>query len=661
MKENKINSKKIYLAITIIFLAFVSAISISVFIAARDTISLNINVTEISKIAKIEINGSDARLETFLNSDRYLKNENLHFNSQDNIRIDLFVTDQIKIEFEEIGNAVVEVDNKVKKITENRFIYAKSIGNIIIESVSFHTFILFMIFIPIMIIVFKGIFNFYKKLENDKLKIKDIIAFFVSIFVIYIYMFHMLYSILGIIILVPIIAIIIANYIKVRKFNLEKIYISIAIIVGITMLFVIPPFNVPDETSHMIRAYKDSTFNFSEDDGYIEMPRCFISFADRFAINVHSTDNQITGRMYLSEYIYNCDYSVPTEYLIDYRNVKNLSFVPYIPTTIITFIGKLIGITPLIILLLARAVNLLIVILCSYFAIKKVPHFKKAFFVVALFPIFMQQAAAVNMDYLTNAISILMSAYIIGMIYQKEKVSSKQLIVLGVMTILLALGKFGYFPIMLLLFLVPNEKFSSNKKAWFYKLGYLLFLFIFSYILNTTAAASGADGGTELEKYYGLKYIFTNFIDTIVVFFRTIFLRIDQDIFRGYFNCFGYSTIMHHSIPYVCMIAIYLVMILSYHEDDKKLNIKERIGYLIIPILVIGLVYTIAFSRWTQIGQPTIWGIQARYFLPVMPLLYIACSNSKLEINIKNKNGIYAMLTSVAYILSFLTIIVFFS
>lgn len=661
MKENKLNTKKVCFAIVIIVLALISSVSISVFSYARNINSLNIRVGQDSKITKIQINGSDSRLDTFLNSDRYIEEEKLCFNSQDNLQIELFVTDQIEIEFEEIGNAIVEVDNKVKKITENNFVYANSMKNIISNSINIYMLIAFMVYIPIMYIVLKGIANFYNKLENKELKIRDILIFAISIFIIYISIFHVLYAILGILILAPITGIIFYNYVKVRRLNLENIYVSIAVIVGITMIFVMAPFNVPDETSHMIRAYKDASLSFVEDDGYIEMPRCFINFADRFAINVQSTDNGITGRMYLSEYIYDCDYSIPTEYLIDYRNVKNLSFVPYLPATAITFVGKLIGLTPLVILLLSRFANLLIVILCSYIAIRKVPHFKKAFLVVGLFPVFIQQAAAVNMDYLTNAIAILMASYIISMIYQKKKVSKKQLVVLGIMTILLALGKFGYFPIMLLLFLVPNEKFSSKKKALIYKIGFLIFLFVFSYMMNSTAAASGADGGTELEKYYGLKYIFTNFIDTMIVYFRTIFLRIDQDVFRGYFNCFGYSTITHHSIPYVCMIAIYLVMILSHDEDDKKLTFKERIMYLIIPVLVIGLVYTIAFSRWTQVGQPTIWGIQARYFLPVMPLLYIACSNTKFELNVKNKNGLYALLTSIAYILSFLTIIVFFS
>lgn len=661
MKENKLNMKRISFVALVLVFSIISAISISVFNYSRNTVTLNINLTKDSIVEKIETNGSDNRLQTYAYSQRYIEEEKLYSSADNVLDIKCFVTDEIKVSFTKIGDASVTIDNVENEISGNLFVFKKTLFNIIKESINLYTLVIFIIYLPIMYFALRSISTFYNNIKESKLKIKDILKYALSLFVIYLSMFHLLYALLGMLALIPIALLIIYNFIKVRNTDIEKIYVSFAVIVGITMVFIMAPFNVPDETSHMIRAYKDSTLNFSQDDGYIEIPRVFINFADRFAINVQNNDNQIKGRMYLSEYIYDCDYSIPTEYLIDYRNVKNLSFVPYIPATAITMVGKMLGITPLIILLLSRFANLLIVIIASYYAIKNVPHFKKAFFVVALFPIFIQQAAAVNMDYLTNAISLLLASYIISMIYQKDKVATKQLIILGVMTILLALGKFGYFPILLLLFLVPNDKFSSNKKAWIYKIGYFIFLFVFSYMMNSTAAASVADGGTEVEKYYGLKYIFTNFIDTIVVYFRTIFLRIDQDILRGYFDGFGYSTIMHNSIPYICMLAIYVVMILSHDENDKELNIKERIMYLLIPVLVIGLVYTIAFSRWTLVGQPIIWGIQARYFLPVMPLLYIACSNTKFNLNVKNKNGLYALLIALVYITSFMTIINFFS
>ena len=63
--------------------------------------------------------------------------------------------------------------------------------------------------------------------------------------------------------------------------------------------------------------------------------------------------------------------------------------------------------------------------------------------------------------------------------------------------------------------------------------------------------------------------------------------------------------------------------------------------FTIIVICVIGLIFTSLYIQWSSPGNPTISGIQGRYFLPILPLVLLLISNLKLKISQKiNLNNI---------------------
>ena len=65
--------------------------------------------------------------------------------------------------------------------------------------------------------------------------------------------------------------------------------------------------------------------------------------------------------------------------------------------------------------------------------------------------------------------------------------------------------------------------------------------------------------------------------------------------------------------------------------NDKSLKSKFKYYELIIPLLIvliiIGLIYTSLFIQWTSYGSSQIIGVQGRYFLPFLPLLFFIAGN----------------------------------
>lgn len=661
MKFIRNNWKKICFFSIIVILAITSAISVSVYYYSRNDNNYSIEFSDKTRLKNVSINSNNFNFNK-LKGKIFLVNENNIMYAKESSAVLNFkasIIDNVYIEFENPDGAKLFCNNEELKIENN--IYEKFIStfSIIKNSLNVYTILVFLIALPILYFIIKYITIFYKKIVEDKIKFYDILLVGLCLFVIFFFNFYLLYTLLKKFIILLVIGIILAVWFLVKKLpdkKFEKIYLMFAISCGIMMIFLMPPFNVPDESSHFSRAYKDSLFVTTEDDGRFYFPKAINEFASKYANNVNFSDIKIYSRNYLSDMFKPVDYNIIDEKSSNYSNVKYLSFVPYIPSTLIILAGRLANIAPLVLLLLCRFVNLMIVIICCYYAIKNVPHFKKAFLVVTLFPIFIQQAAAINMDYLTNAVAIFLISFIIQLIYKKDKIINKEFTILGGLCFILSLGKFGYFPILLLFFLVSNDKFKNKYQAWAIKIAFILGTLILSFFFSLSAAT--VETATNV---YGIKYFFTNPIDSINVFIRTAFARLDQDIFRGFFDGFAYSTVWHQSLFKTFMYLMYFVFIIMSDENDEEISKISRCVLFGITILVIGIVYAIAFSQWTKTGERLINGIQARYFLPVLVPIYIGVSNKKFNLDIKDKRLVYSTIVTIGFCISFATIVCAFS
>ena len=534
------------------------------------------------------------------------------------------------------------------------------------NSVCFVFFIVDAIFLYI-------IFKFYDYMRTDNketfLVIIHSIAYAICLFGIMLFSYYVLYDAFKLFVILPIAALIIYNIKFFKGKDYEKLYIICAITFGVLMIFLMPPCNVPDEASHYTKGYELARVYGEEGQGFIQTPVATNEFLN-VAANVQSHDNDINARFYFKEVLRNSDYTQFIDGKVNYANVKKAFFIPYIICGLVVKIGTMLSLSPLVIFLITRLANLIFATIIKYFAIKIAPRFKRVLFIIGLLPIVIQQSAAINVDTYTDAVAFLLIAYILKLIYEIKEIGVMQVLLLFGAGLLLCFGKFGYFPVALMLILVPNAKFKSKSKGIVLKVAFFVFMLIISYFFNTINNYIITDVVNDETNVYGLKYILTNPFSAIAVYFRSFLIRLDQDIFRGYFNCFGYSTVVLKTIPYLVTFAMYIIILCTKEADDEeqKLTLFEKIVYVLIFVMLIGIIYTVAFSAWTKMGARSILGVQSRYFIPLLPLLYFVIQDIGLKINvpekIKNKLGnrdLSFVLISITYIIAFATIISFFA
>ena len=104
------------------------------------------------------------------------------------------------------------------------------------------------------------------------------------------------------------------------------------------------------------------------------------------------------------------------------------------------------------------------------------------------------------------------------------------------------------------------------------------------------------------------------------------------------------------------MNIIFIILLFIGDNEKEKMRVKERIIYLLCFVMQVGLIVT-ALAGFTPNTSSMVVGLQPRYFICALFLLWIGVYNNCLNLNVKNKSFVYGILLLIAYMVVFQTII----
>jgi len=694
MKTKKKFNLKYLIFSFILSILLLSTLCIIKFGQHDNTIKINMDekTGKTYEIVSINIGGLEQNLKNFVN-ENILYDETYNFlyakeptkdfilkiNALENIKITF-----IKNKDNGLVNIIQEnsykktedkIDTKSEIIENIDFIDGITIKEILLNEIRNFGFkeitisiILFIIFnIGFYYMIFY-IINKIKVLKERNLKVIELLNILLFTFIIvfsHIYILVEIFNyIYGLIICILITIFIFKNKDLLKR--IENIFLIFSIVLGMNFIFILPPFNVPDECSHYIKAYR-MTLNEKEEeliknkntyDAILNIPANMYNFINTYTMNVHSYDYKISSKSLLSNYNTKIN-TKDTEY-IEYwfGNTEVLNDFTYIPSAIAIKVSKLFNTSILFSLLLARLFNFIIFIILLYYAIESTSMFKKSLLITALLPITIQQAAAVNQDSITNTIALTLIALIISKIFAKDKsLDVKKFIIITMLGICLAYCKLVYFPLLLLLLLIPKDKFKNNKLK--YKI--IIPIITLGFLLSIKNIININMSGSSSGEFYTIGMMIGQPINTIMIFIRTFLSRGILDFLTGLVNGFGYFTKWSkiELLTFTIQIIYFLMYITANNKEaQKNINKKTiRISCFLIAGLIMGFIYCSLLTGWTKPNATVIDGLQSRYFIPIIPLLLILISNNIIKINIKNENLIYVILFIISTLITTFTLI----
>ena len=461
-------------------------------------------------------------------------------------------------------------------------------------------------FVPIKVDI-ENAFTLYKNDDSDEVVLKFVQA-------------KSIFSIKTLFLALFIIIFLLLNYfINKKKFSVEKMWILYSLLYIVPIMFIIPPYQVPDEPFHFYNSYQLSQIDITNAseyiyDGEFEVPSN-IDCLDYASLNEKDSVDDI-------ESISNCFKSENnTKIKLEDRFISPDYKVGFILSSLAIKLADIFTNSPMIIFYLGRIFNLVLSIVIVYFAIKITPKYKEMFLTLGLMPMFIQQMISYSYDSLLNSICLLIIGLCLAMAAKDKVPIKKYYLVFTLCSIVIINIKYIYLPLLLFVMIANDKNFENNKKKkYLYLLGCLAISFVFAYLISLLFTV-GHQETTVLVNNVNLHNIMQNPISIFKIAENTLDKH-GMFYLRGLFGYFGWFKFRMDDIFMYAYIIYFVYLVLSNSNVVKKTY--KKVILLLSLLMMFAAVFAALYFACTDPNVMYVEGVQGRYFLPLLvPFLFL--------------------------------------
>lgn len=437
----------------------------------------------------------------------------------------------------------------------------------------------------------------------------------------------------------------------------EWLYLVCALLLGLVYLTSLTPLSAPDEVHHYQSAYELSNVLLLRADKRELGDSADFDYTD-------FTGHQNTAAGY-SRIASGADAPAEQGQEIAIPTPRERSYFPmYLPQAMGIALARVLDLNFIWTFWLGRLFNLLFYVLLTWWAIRTLPRFQTIFFLVALAPMSLQQAASFSYDAFVNALSLLLLALLLKAILEEGTVKKRTLVAALIVNILLSPAKIVYYPITALALLIPKSRFRNRKTRILFLFAFfllpLLFMLLFRLQIltaNVTAAERSVaswDGGYN----YTLPFLLSHPARTAKLFVLTV-LRGFAGWMADTVGCLlsGLSLPLPKWIPLMYLALLFFATIRK-EQEAPCLRGRERLSFGAVSIIVGLLIMLSMCLGWTSDTSEVILGVQGRYFIPIMPLALLTLNGNTLILR-KNYDRELMLIGSLLNAMALLKIVFF--
>lgn len=442
---------------------------------------------------------------------------------------------------------------------------------------------------------------------------------------------------------------------KLKVIKQEQIFLVLALAIGISMAIVNPPLQEADGPDHMWRVMDVANGNvlspvvtLNHDGGLAVVPENVNAL--NFRIAEPDTGEGIKYTRELDGICFSKN-KIKAEF---HQGV--MSFLFY-PQALGYNVAMFFGLSIYKCIVFARIFNLIVYVTLVYFAIRLIPVLKNSLLVLALFPMSIYQGASISPDAMLNGLCFLFVGLCLYYAYgEKEKLELKNVIWLGILLAIIFMAKYVYVVLGLLVLLIPKSKFKDNKYYWMC-FGISLLPILLSSFISLGIASSTVTSGQAIEGgMTQLQYMQQHPIHIFKVLINTAINKF-QD-YMLWLNVLGW---LNYSLgPLIYIVPMFTMYVLA--SDVNEINVKvtgkhKFLAFVTFIAICVGIVLGIYISdgRINDVGSDIVVGVQGRYFIPALPVLYLSLLPSKM----KNEDNYYHLkVAGIAGMIALLSVLI---
>lgn len=407
--------------------------------------------------------------------------------------------------------------------------------------------------------------------------------------------------------------------------SVERRFAIAALAIGFMYLLVITPLSPPDEPHHYQSSYQLSNYLLLQWKNAEQGNSAHFDYS-----NLVGHQNVESGYRRIMEDIGLKDRDGEQ---IEIPSPRDLSyFVEYLPQAVGISAARLLKLNFIWIFILGRVFNLLFYSLCLYVAVKRAPRFKVLLGLTGIFPMALHQAASFSYDGFINGMSLVLISSLLKAIYEEGPLSSRDYRWILISGMLLAPAKIVYAPILLLAFLIPKQRFSGTREQIRKTVGLFVVcsVSIAVFQIQNIVGMSGLDTASELnwegQYNYTVSYILGHPLSTVKIFWNSFAINAEDWFVRSIGASLSGLTLSISKQIIWGFCGLTILSAFEYENSQFVLSGKCRAVFLISVGIVTALIMLSMFLGWTSNTRQIIQGVQGRYFIPILPLLFMSCS-----------------------------------
>jgi len=417
---------------------------------------------------------------------------------------------------------------------------------------------------------------------------------------------------------------------RLDRIRFEWFYLVVALVWGVAIVVVVPPFQSPDEPAHYLRAWSVANLQLvSSPDQTVTVPENVASLPDRIGSAMIDWRTNLYSPRLARSLLWE---RISLRRQEQYTSASGAGPVGYLPPAVGIAVARGIQHSPLLGFYLGRACNLLASVIIVFFAIRLLPFGKPLMVLVGLFPMTISQMASLSPDGLALSGALMFVALVLSRA-QKEAVTTRDVVWLGLAATVLLNAKVGYAVLAMLVFVLAPRQLGGFKRYATCTGFVLAAAFAVAGALFLTApAASTASlaklGVTGVDPAGQLSFVTHHpyaFLKVLYATFETYATPLAQ-------QTYGVLGWLQVGLPYVGMLLVGLAVVLFLGQTESVgLVAWQRFVIILTGAAFAAEIGLALYMSWSAVASPVVVGLQGRYFIPVTLLVLLGIYGVRLR------------------------------
>ena len=448
---------------------------------------------------------------------------------------------------------------------------------------------------------------------------------------------------------------------RLLRLQTAALYMVCALSMGMIFSFMTPPYTVSDERTHIDTVYivSNRLLGITDVPGPEKIWKRSCDVVSSLKVTM-----PVTAERYreVDENLFGPAPESEKTACYARTSIENVSILCFLPSAVGFSLARLLGRNLITMIMFARWINLFTCVLIIYFAVRRMPYGAAALAVIGLFPKTLQQMASCSYDGIVISGTFLFLSYCLAAAFDEE-VSITDILVFFLSGFFVASSKGGaYLPVLGLALLIPfarRKDFKTGKisdrtvRIWdritagllggsaVLFLGKFVTLIFGMFTRSSGSVTSGA--GEQMRTLYTLSDFIHAPDKLIHIYLNTVNIRGDGLIGE----LVGKNLSQRWFIVYAFLFLAFLGMLRTGNpsgesvtemegitrpaDSGNHIGIRGRLWILFLAACSCMLVFLSMLIAFTTKGSMFIEGLQGRYFLPAVPLFFLAAENGALK------------------------------